>query len=279
MLAHAPHELTRGRLCRLGEGIGKVVYASDHWVVKRERSPSEIVALIVLWRLLRRFERIFPAGLGARLLQRPSKQIRFLRVLVQAAMRVLPKSLWFTTHIRQAWTTYHRRSVRGENLAQKHLAGTVFVPERIVFPPTRVQVAGWPGFLVVSEATERAETTLYHRLAALAAAGQFEELERWLDKFLEVRQSGWRLGLFSVDPHLKNFGMIGDRIVLLDTGGLTNRWSEIEKRLDFEEVVAQPHIQLGLGPVLGGRPDIADRFDRQWKRIVSREGISLHWPA
>jgi hypothetical protein len=30
VLTHAPEELTRGRLVRLGEGIHKVVYASDH---------------------------------------------------------------------------------------------------------------------------------------------------------------------------------------------------------------------------------------------------------
>ena len=53
-IAHAPEELTRDRLKRLGEGIGKVVYASEHWVVRRERSPREVVALIILWKVLRK---------------------------------------------------------------------------------------------------------------------------------------------------------------------------------------------------------------------------------
>ena len=48
MLPHPPEELTHGRLQRLGEGVGKVVYASEHWVVKRERSPGEVVALKIL---------------------------------------------------------------------------------------------------------------------------------------------------------------------------------------------------------------------------------------
>jgi hypothetical protein len=193
-------------------------------------------------------------------------------------MAVAPKSLWFTAHVREVWRLYHRRNIRGEELAQAHLAGSSLVPERITFPPTRVRIAGWPGWLTVSEATERVETTLYQRLAELARAGRFEEVERWLDRLLELRQAGWRRGLFSVDAHLKNFGVIGDRIVLLDTGGLTNRWREIEGRLAYEEVVAQPHIQLGLGPILAARPDIARRFDARWKAIVNREVVRSHWP-
>lgn len=279
VLARAPEELTQGRLRRLGEGIGKVVYASEHWVVKRERSPSEVVALIVLWKALRRLERLLPGRWGKRLAARPARQIRFLRLLTQAAMAIMPKSLWFTTHVREVWRLYHRRNIRGEGLAQAHLAGTGLVPQRVCFPPARVRIAGWPGWLTVSEATERVETTLYQRLAELARAGRFEEVERWLNRFLELRQAGWQRGLFSVDAHLKNFGVTGDRIVLLDTGGLTNRWREIEGRLAYEEVVAQPHIQLGLGPILAPRPDIARRFDARWKAIVNREVVRSHWSA
>lgn len=279
MLPHAPAELTGGRLRRLGEGIGKVVYASPHWVVKRDRSPSEIVALIVLWKAIRKVEHVLPKRLSRRLLERPSRQIRLLRVMVQGAMRVVPKSVWFTTHIREVWRLYHRRSLRGERLAQAHLTGTPFIPERVTFPPTRVRVGGWPGWLTVCEATERVESTLYQRLSELARAGRLDELEQWLNRLLELRQSGWKLGLFSVDAHLKNFGVSGDRIVLLDTGGLSNRWSEIERRLALEEVVTQPHIQLGLGQLLGGRPDIASRFDARWKATVNREVVRSHWPS
>lgn len=278
-LPEAPPELTRGRLRRLGEGIGKVVYASEHWVVKRERSPSEVVALIVVWKALRKFEGMLPVGLGKRLVQRPSKQIRILRVLTQAAMVVAPKRIWFTTHVREVWRLYHRRNLRGEGLAQAHLAGTGIVPERVTFPPTRVRIAGWPGWLTVSEAVERVETTLYQRLAELARGGRFDEIEQWLERFLDLRQTGWQRGLFSVDAHLKNFGITGNRIVLLDTGGLTNRWREIEGRLGYEEVVAQPHIQLGLGPLLAARPDIARRFDTRWRAIVNREVVLRHWPV
>jgi len=61
VLTRAPEDLTRGRLVRLGEGISKVVYASDHWVIKRERRPSEIITLICVWKL-RRSE--VPGGRG-----------------------------------------------------------------------------------------------------------------------------------------------------------------------------------------------------------------------
>lgn len=278
VLAHAPAELLAARLRRLGEGIGKVVYASEHWVVSRGRSPMEVVALIVLWKLLRKVERVLPGRLGAGLLQRPSKQIRFLRLVIQSVMLVIPKSLWFTGHIRQMWTLYHRRSSRGERLAQTHLAGSTIIPDQVTFPPARVRIGGWPGWLVVCEATRRVDTTLYDKLSSLARQGQFHELEVWLDRLLDLRQSGWKRGLFSVDAHLKNFGVTGDRIVLLDTGGLTNRWPEIEKRLAADEATETPHVQLGLGPLLASRPDIAARFDSRWKSIVNRDVVRSHWP-
>jgi hypothetical protein len=278
VLARAPEELTRERLRRIGEGIGKVVYASGHWVVKRERSPTEVVALILLWKALRKLESLLPGRLRRRLLARPGRQIRFLRLMVQATMLIVPRSLWWTSHVREIWRIYHRRSRRGERLAQAQLSGTLLVPRRVTFPPVRVRVGGWPGWLVVSEAAERAESTLFQKLRGLAKAGRFEEVERWLERFLDLRQAGWQMGLFSVDAHLKNFGVIGDRIVLLDTGGLTDRWTEIEERLAVEEVVAQPHIQLGLGPVLGGRPDLAARFDARWKVVVNRDVVEEHWP-
>jgi hypothetical protein len=274
--ADAPSELTSGKLRRLGEGIGKVVYASTHWVVKRERSPAEVIALIWLWKLLRRLEGWVPGA--SRLLERPSKQIRVLRVCIQATMLIVPRGVWLTRHVKDVWKLYRTRDWRGERLAEQHLASTDLVPRRIEFPPTKVRVGGWPYWLTISEATERVECTLYQKLASLAKQGQLAELEVWLDRFLVLRQAGWQRGLFSLDAHLKNFGVTGDRIVLLDPGGLTDKWEDVEQRLAFEEVISQPHIQLGLGPVLGAQPDIAARFDAKWKEIVNREVVRTHWP-
>jgi hypothetical protein len=279
LLPHAPAELIGGRLRRLGEGVGKVVYCSEHWVVKRQRHASDIIALIVIWKVLRRLARILPAHLGEPLLQRPSKPIRLLRVMMRPLVLVIPRSLWLMTHIGELWRVYHSRNVRGERLARLHLAGTSLVPAHVTFPPVRVKVGGWPGWLTVSEATERVECTLHQRLADLAAAGRFDQLELWLDRFLELRQTGWQRGLFSVDAYLKNFGVTGDRVVLLDPGGLTDHWPEIERRLSAQAGVAEPHLQLGLGPLLDSRPDIADRFNARWKEIVSRDGVLRHWPG
>jgi hypothetical protein len=279
LLPHAPAELTRGRLRRLGEGIGKVVYASEHWVVKRERSPSEILALIAIWRAARRCEHLLPGRFARTLLEKPSRQLRFLRVLVHAFLLVAPKSAWYSNHLGAIWRTYHKRAKAGEKLSRRYLAGTPLVPASITFPPTWVNVGGWPGWLCVSEATERVEATLHQRLADAARESRFDELETWLDRFLELRKSGWERGLFSTDAHLKNFGVVADRIVLLDPGGLTDKWRDIEERLSFEEVVTEPHIQLGLGAVLGSRPDIAWRFNAKWKELVTRKGVLSHWPA
>ena len=122
------------------QGIGKVVYASEHWVVKRERSAKEIIALILVWKLLRRIA-------GQRLLRRPSRWIRFLRVVMQGMMSVIPRSLWFSTHAFAMWKVYRSRDKRGERIARATLKGTGLLPARVTFPPTRVEVGGWPGWL------------------------------------------------------------------------------------------------------------------------------------
>jgi hypothetical protein len=268
----------RDRLSRVGEGIGKVVYASKHWVVKRERSPGEVVALIVVWKILRRWAHMLPFGWGDLLLSRPSRALRLLRVITEFAIGVIPKSVWYTTHVAEVFRTYKSRDIRGERLARIHLTDTELLPHVVTFPPATVLVRGWPGWLNIREATERVEDTLDRRIADLAEAGDFDGVEIWLNRFLDTRQTGWQLGLFSVDAHLKNFGVIGERIVLIDTGGLTNRWSDISARLSKEEAVEAPHVQLGLGRVLAARPDVAARFDELWKSLVNRESVIRHWP-
>jgi len=277
-IAHAPEELTRDRLKRLGEGIGKVVYASEHWVVRRERSPREVVALIILWKVLRKRAHKLPFGWGHALVSKPSKMLRFLRMMVEAAIAVVPKSVWYTRHVAQVLRTYRFRDRRGEKLAGKHLADTDLIPETITFPPATVLVGGWPGWLVVDRATERVEETLDRRIAGLAHAGDFESVEFWLGRLLDTRQTGWQLGLFSVDAHLKNFGVIGERIVLIDSGGLTNRWQDISAKLSQEEQIEEPHVQLGLERVLGDQPELAARFNRRWREVVNRDSVIGHWP-
>lgn len=277
-IPQAPEELTRDRLKRLGEGIGKVVYASEHWVVRRARSPREVVALIILWKILRQRAHSLPFGWGRILISKPSKALRFLRTVIEAVIAVVPKSVWYTKHIAQVLKTYRFRDRRGEKLARAHLADTGLMPETITFPPATVLVAGWPGWLVVDEATERVEETLDCRLASLGDAGDFETLELWLNRFLDTRQNGWQLGIFSVDAHLKNFGVIGDRVVLLDTGGLTNRWGDISAKLSQDEQVEEPHVQLGLDRVLAASPELAQRFNERWRSLVNRDSVIGHWP-
>jgi hypothetical protein len=278
-LTEAPAELTARPLERVGEGIGKVVYASEHWVVKRERSPLAMVSLIVIWRWLQALEPHLPKSWWRRMTERPSRRIRILRLMTQAALAVIPQSLWYKAPVRQLWRSWVARDRRGESLALRALDGTGLVPERIRFPETRLRLKGWPMWLTAEEAVERVDCTLYQRLEELASAGHINEVEQLLGRFLELRRQGWKLGLFTVDPHAKNFGIIEGRIVLLDTGGLTNRWSDVERRLDLEKVVAQPHIQLGLGPVLGRFPNVAARFDMRWREVVNRNQVRKHWDS
>lgn len=266
-------------LRRLGEGIGKVVYASPHWVVKRERSSFEVIALINLWKLLRRFQQMLPRTWGASLLSRPSRRIRVLRLLVQGLMLILPKGIWFNSRVKDVWKVYRRRDRRGTRLATEILSGTPLIPKTVRFPPVRVHIDGWPGWLIVSEATERVECTLYERLVALSREGRFDKLELWLNRYLALRQSGWQQGLFSLDAHLKNFGVSGERLVLLDPGGLTDRWEEIVAKLSAEEAAFPPHVQLGLGSILAEVPGIARRFDERWRAVVNPEGVKSHWPG
>ena len=183
------------------------------------------------------------------------------------------------SHIGQVFELYRSRDSRGEHLARTLLTGTPLVPETVSFPPTRVRVGGWPGWLMVSEATERVEGTLQDKLGELARARRFDEIEVWLDRFLELRQAGWQRGVFSLDAHLKNFGVTSDRVVLLDPGGLTDNWEEIADRLGFEDEITRPHVQLGLEFTLRDRPDIARRFDQKWKATVNPERVRTHWPA
>ncbi len=278
VVEQAPEELTLDRLIRLGEGIGKVVYGSRCWVVRRERSPREIVALIILWKILRKRAQRLPFGWGKSLLTRPSRPIRFLRVLIQSVITLLPRRVWYTQHVAQVLKKYRFQDRRGERLARAHLSNSGLLPETISFPPVIVLVGGWPGWLVVDEATERVEATLDKRIDELATAADFDGVELWLDRFLETRQTGWRLGLFSVDAHLKNFGIIKDRLVLLDTGGLTNRWNDIKEKLSSDEQVALPHVQLGLEDALAPRPEVAARFNERWRSVVNRDTVIESWP-
>ena len=278
VLMRAPDELIWEPLPRLGEGIGKVVYASQHWVVKRERRPSEILALIGVWKFLRRLERLLPAWLKPLIVPDPKKRNRWLMLLFQAIVLAVPKGIWFTTHMGEYWRWYVKSEARGAVLADKYLAGTSLLPERVTFPHVRVRVRDWPGLFVVSEATEKVETTLHERINDLARSLRFDEIQVWLDRLLAARRSGWRLGVFSLDAHLKNFGVLGDRVVLLDTGGLTNRWPDIEKRLKLVDEFLSPHARLGLELTLRDRPDIAERFDEQWRATVNADEIRKLWP-
>jgi hypothetical protein len=82
-----------------------------------------------------------------------------------------------------------------------------------------------------------------------------------------------------LDAHLQNFGVLGERVVLLDTGGLTNRWEDVAAGLEAGERFLSPHARLGLEMTLRDRPDIAERFDTQWRLTVNADSVRQQWPA
>jgi hypothetical protein len=141
-----------------------------------------------------------------------------------------------------------------------------------------MKVGSWPGWIVVSEAVERVEATLHDRINDLARARRFDEIEGWLQRYLDCRLAAWRRGVFSLDAHLKNFGVTADRVVLLDPGGLTNQWTDIENRLELEDEFEKPHERLGLGGTLRDRPDIAARFNARWRATVNPDVVRQQWP-
>ncbi|NWF83069.1 MAG: hypothetical protein HXY18_04480 [Bryobacteraceae bacterium] len=192
VVARAPEELTAAKLEYLGEGVGKVVYASPHWVVKRERRPREILALIAIWRAVRKLEGYLPRSIARNFLERPAKQIRLLRLVAEALVTLVPLGYWLSSNVGNVRRLYRRRGRLGEFLAARHLAGAGLIAETITFPPVRVR--GWPGWLVVEEATERVEQTL--------------------------------------GAHLRNFGVPGGRVVLIAPRGRPPRGDEIAGRLD-----------------------------------------------
>ncbi len=186
-LDRAPEELTAGRLKRIGEGVGKVVYATQHWVVKRDRGASEIIALILIWRMLKRLERFLPRRLAARWASHPSTALRVLRMAVQTVVSLVPKTFWFSTHWGRIWQKFVHRDVRGEYLAVKHLSGTSLVPETVTFPHAG---AGWRlAWMAGGDRGHRARGgNLYDRLRKLAAESRWNEVERWLERLLELRR-------------------------------------------------------------------------------------------
>jgi hypothetical protein len=217
--------------------------------------------------------------MAARLLEKPSRLIRFLRVMFQVVVLPIPRAVWLATHVGSLWRWHSSREVQGQILADAYLTGTPLVPCRVLFPPTRVKVGSWPGWLVVSEAMERVAATLQDRINDLARARRFDEIEVWLERFIEFRQAGWRRGVITLDPHLKNYGVVGDRIVLLDAGGLTNNWREIEKQLGAEYDFSSPHARFGLEMTLRDRPEIAQRFNERWRAAVDPNAVRDLWPS
>jgi hypothetical protein len=52
----------------------------------------------------------------------------------------------------------------------------------------------------------------------------------------------------------------------------------VEQRLEAEELMAQPHVRLGLGALLEEHSEIARRFDQRWKATINTKVVRECWP-
>jgi hypothetical protein len=131
--------------------------------------------------------------------------------------------------------------------------------------------------MMAASAEERAECSLIQKLETLATLGQFDEIEIWLNRFIEFRRRAWSEGVFSADPHLKNYGVIGKRIVLLDFGGLTMDLKVVEDHLQETNGHRRPDQRLRLEKILEKRPDIAGRFNANWDNLMQLSVVRDAW--
>ena len=279
VVSHIPEELTLGTLRRLGEGIGKVVYASEHWVVSRERTPLEMVALIVLWKALRKLERLLPGAWGKTLRDRPSRQIRFLRVLVQGAIVVVPRALWFSSHIRDVLRLYHRRSVRGRETGANSFgrirtdSGAHRVPPgarshwRLARMADGLRGQRTGGFDAPSEDDAAGGGGSFRGAGSVArtpardAPGGMAAGTVFAGRTSEKLRHHWRahcpFGHGRADEPLGGSGKA--------VGGGRVQPTE-------------PHVRLGLGELLEEHAEIARRFDQRWKDTINTEVVRECWP-
>ena len=124
--------------------------------------------------------------------------------------------------LRRVLRVYRARDRRGEKLARKHLAGEpVWFPNASHFRRRR----SWPGAarVAVRPRGHRARGR-YPRPRSRTSQKRGISTKSSAQPIPPYPPERWQLGSFSGGCALKNFGVIGKRIVLLDTGGPTNRW-------------------------------------------------------
>jgi hypothetical protein len=228
-------ELTATPLERVDGGTYRVVFGSRGWVVKRSRSFRNSVAIAVAAHLAEKLRRVTDRrlralgwgtpGLALDPMSREGRSRAMLRLavvgIIRAGLTVVPAPLWKATPTAREVRDARLSSALSAELAAR-LDGTGLTPPRIDVQATRVRARGRRSFSVTT-AFRRVNHTILADLRAHAKHRRDAEIDALLDGFLECQVELWRRGVFSMDilPFV-NYGVLDGRVVLLDSGSLTD---------------------------------------------------------
>ncbi|MBZ0165314.1 MAG: rhomboid family intramembrane serine protease, partial [Candidatus Omnitrophica bacterium] len=287
-------EITAQPLVRIGQGWQKVVYASDNWVVQQEWSIAAAATIVKRSRLLNKYIRRFVPNTTLASLRNPNtftvKQfaVKIAKIIVFRAMfftlwslfKMMPRFVLQRTHSGRAILAHRDEARQAEDILKNSaLANSDYIPRRYSIKPTKVRLAGHLFSVTTTQVVERADNTLHDHLAMLVAEGRVEEAKEWLDRFLRMQVMLWEMGLFEYTFQPGNYGVIGQRLVLLDHGEMTNRHDEINVKLarwhDEAYVWTVSSFERAFGPE---HQDIVQEYFERMTRLINKEAIEQHWP-
>ena len=295
-VSEAANELIAHPLPVIGAGLGKAVYGTKHWVVKQKRGLPVTASYFMVRRFTPRWAKIFaerllsmdfPWGDPAGWLPRDELDqtrlewvFRWRYAVARLWLTVIPEAWWLPSEFGREAVAHERMDREGQQLAEQCLKGTGLIPRRVIFPPIQVSVQGWPWRLSVCEAHERTDISLRSHLHQLDTSGRWEDLRAWLDRVAALQPRLWEHGVFNMDMNvLANHGILNGKVVLVDSGRLTNDPRTIGAFLDsnFEQFMI--HNRRALTYLLPKHPEVRDYFTAQWRALLTRDNLSAVWPV
>jgi len=177
------------------------------------------------------------------------------------------------------WNNLNVQSVHGQEIGRRLAnAHSDLVPRRVSLPATRVRIKGWPWTLTIAEAEGRVEATLKDRIKTLSQAGQREDLEKWLNRFVEFQVRLWQEGVWNKDLNFSNYGIIGDTLVLLDHDELTDDLSEVEEIFGSPDMLGAIERRMMLpGHLVTSHAEVYRRFLARWQEVMVLANLETHW--
>ena len=288
--ANVRAEFTGAPLERVGSGFESIVYGSTCWVVKVPRDErglaASLLATVVVGRALRPLRTCGgapgnrePAGAAmafCRDRRGPTPVARGARGL-PAILIMVPERSWRGSGIERRARWLRARAEECQRLAMRCLDGTPLVPRRVELPPTRIRTARWGRRRTVTTAYQRVDRTLWDEALRCGRLGRVDELDRWLDRFLSFQIMLWRRGvLFAASNPYENHGVLGDRLVLLDHGGLIEDPRTIRLSLD---TVRTRWLEQTRDLYTTARSTAScEPFGQRLSDLLQPSAVRMHWP-